>query len=204
MLDTFTWPVGPAHDDEKPVATRPPPLAPTAAYAVASTLSGAVTGLALGALAVLADDVMPTWQVALALAPVVLVASVNQARGVMWPLPERRRQVPRRWLFWPRRWVIGAAFGATIGIGWLTYLQHAAAWAAAATLLLAPSITASAACGAIYGATRAAPMVIVRFEDRYNRRRSAWHRLGRPRSFLARVLAPVSLITYTAIALITI
>jgi hypothetical protein len=143
MHHVLTWPVG-----RNEISKRKAPLAPLAAYAAASSLAAAAIGLAVGLLGVPARA-NPTLATALVVAGllVMAVAAVSETRGTMHPFAQPRRQVPRRWLLWRHRTLTGAAFGAMIGSGVLTYTEHAVAYALGVALLLSPSVSTAVVLG---------------------------------------------------------
>ncbi|MFL5780001.1 MAG: hypothetical protein ACJ760_01685 [Thermoleophilaceae bacterium] len=109
---------------------------------------------------------------------VMAVAAVSETRGTMHPFAQPRRQVPRRWLLWRHRALTGAAFGAMIGSGVLTYTEHAVAYALGVALLLSPSLATAVVLGAFYGLARSAPAVITWSCDRWGLARPGWERLA--------------------------
>jgi hypothetical protein len=136
------------------------------AYALASTVGGAFTGLLLGQLGSIGssagiDPVVRGFAVAVA-----AVAIVCEVRGSVRPLPERSSQVPRRWLLWRRPALTAAAFGLVIGSGALTRLKHAIAYALAAIVVIAPTIPLAVGIGAIYGLCRGMTLVFAWVRDR--------------------------------------
>jgi hypothetical protein len=135
--------------------------------------------------------------------PVVLVASVLQVRGRVSPLPERRAQVPTRWLQWRSRASTATAFGLVIGAGAFTRLRHATAWVLALALVAAPTIWAAVACGAIYGAVRGLPLLITWTLDVTARQRPAWERVGQAGAPLSLVLSPIALATYALLLVLS-
>jgi hypothetical protein len=174
----LTWPVGRATDSRPGGA--PPPLVPVAAYASASVLGGAATGFALAQLAVAA--------LVTAAAAVTL-----QWTGRLRPLPERRAQVPRRWLLWRRRTLAAAAFGLVIGSGALTYLRHASAYVLAALIVLAQSVEAGTVVGAVYGLCRGLTLVANWVGDRFVGTRPKWPSSGVSSRGLNRALATAAM-----------
>lgn len=146
----FAQPVGVGHDVQRP------PLAPVATYTVGLGLGGAITGLAVSALGTTMRGATGTSTLALAAAAGVIIIAglVGEWRGRVWPLPERKRQVPARWLQWQHRTATGFAFGLLLGMGVWTLLHHAAAYVAFGCLLLVSPFIGAAA-GALYGASRA-------------------------------------------------
>lgn len=130
-----------------------------AAYAGASAAGGACLGFSLTffGLIVGGASTIALWTIAAVLAVTGLAA---EAFGFAARLPQRSRQVPREWL--SRRSGVDYAlrYGAMLGGGFLTYLVVGSMYTLAAILLVAPSSTGGAALGAIYGFTRAAPLVV--------------------------------------------
>lgn len=200
MHQTFTWPVGRAAEVDARAEPAAPSL-PVVVYFMAATAGGACTGLLLATLGTASASVAGvTSGVLLALAlPVVVIAASGQWRGRVAPLPERRRQVPTRWLQWPRRTATAAAFGIMIGSGWAVYLHHAVAWALALLVALALEPVGGAAVGAAYGATRGLALTITWHCDRTGRERPDWASIGARRGRLALTLAIASATIYTAL-----
>src|SRR5919109_3403092 len=145
MALALTWPVGQEVKLEGSNIRRAP-LSPVAAYAFAAAIGGTLTGLAIGAGALLlrrsSAGVGDT--LTIAAAGVGLLAIALQWRGGLQPLPERKAQVPRRWLLWRRPAVTAAAFGLMIDAGALTHLRYASAYVLAVLVFLAPSALAAA------------------------------------------------------------
>jgi len=213
MLDALTWPVGRATHrphDHLPVgagpalSVRPAPVTPIAAYVMACIVAGAVSGVAVAATGLLTRQVtaFSAETLTMLMAPVVVLAIVAQFQGSVAPLAQVRRQVPRRWLLWRRRTATALAFGAMIGTGALTYLQHATAWVLASVLIFAPSLEAGGMIGGIYGASRAFPVLHVAVRDRLGKPRSPWHARGLPRSRLARALCPVAAVAFASVSVL--
>jgi hypothetical protein len=134
-----------------------PHLRNVAALVVGGAVGGAMTslGVAEAGLAVRALD--PNSDSAIVMG-VILSLSVFviglQLSGRIRPLPERKRQVPRRWIDWKRRWLTAYAYGFVLGTGALTYLRQASMYALGLMLFIAPNVTVAAYVGAIYGANR--------------------------------------------------
>lgn len=78
----------------------------------------------------------------------------GELTGTIAPLPERKRQVPKRWLQWRHKWLTAVAYGYVLGMGFWTLLHHAAAYAALGCLMLLSPVLAGAAAG-VYAAARA-------------------------------------------------
>jgi hypothetical protein len=132
----------------------------------ALSIGGAVGGtvmtvvLALVGLAALALDRTDDHLVVLAGAAAVgFLAVILEAGQRLDPLPQRRRQVPRRWLHWRQPWLTALGFGALLGAGAFTYLRHATMYSLALMALLAPNIPTAAVLGAVYGGNRGASVL---------------------------------------------
>lgn len=137
-------------------------LAPIAAHILAAAGGGAVIayGLATLGTALRRLDPSPHHVVYLTVfASVSLPLIVLQGRGKMGLLPERREQVPRRWLGWKRRWWTAAAYGAVLGAGFFTHVRYASMYMLALAALVAPSPKTAAILGMIYGTSRGATVL---------------------------------------------
>lgn len=191
MHEVLTWPVGRDVEDE-PDSERAP-ARPVLVYLAAAIVGGTLAASAIGGAGLAIGDTLglERTSIVLALIPLVWLSLVCQRAGRVDPLPERRAQVPTRWLQWGSRSRVAFAFGLVIGSGALTYLKHAVAWTLAAMIVLAPSMTAAMAVGAIYGAARAAPLAVTWRADLANRPRPDWRTLGAVDGALARLLVAV-------------
>ncbi|MDP2710691.1 MAG: hypothetical protein Q8O56_05695 [Solirubrobacteraceae bacterium] len=196
MNDVFTWPVGHASDGERDAWKAP--RGPVLAYCGAAVIGGALSALALFAAGTGVRETLnwSTYTLALACAPIVGIALVGQIKGVIWLLPERRAQVPTRWLQWSRPAAIATAFGAMIGSGAFTHLRHAAAWTVAVLVAAAPSLMAAVAIGLCYGLFRALPLLLTWMADARALSRPAWERIGATNAPLTLALAPIAFISY--------
>jgi hypothetical protein len=170
--DVFSRPVGRG-------AEVKPQAAPVLAYLGAATVSGLVSGTLLGALGLTVAAVAPGGRTLVAVVAVGLVSAsvLLEAAGRVRPLPQSPHQVPRRWVMWPQPAKTALAFGAIIGAGALTRLEHAVAWSVAALVLLAPSLPAAALVGALYGAARGGALFVTWVGDCLLGRRIGWERL---------------------------
>jgi hypothetical protein len=92
-----------------------------------------------------------------------LVALIFEARAKIHPLPERQRQVPRRWLTWSKRALTAAAFGVLLGAGAFTHLWHASMYLLALFVFTSPNLGAALALGALYGGNRMATVLYAWF-----------------------------------------
>lgn len=180
MNDVFAWPVG---RDETPGGRDPATrasLGPVLAYAASTTLAGAAVGLLIGFVgeafrlggAAGRDVLMVTLVVA------SVIAILAELGGSATLLPQRRRQVPRRWLLWQQRSATAASFGLMIGAGVLTPIRFASAYVLAAVVLLAPSPPLAALVGAIYGASRGSALLVTWVAGAFAHRKLPWDRLA--------------------------
>ena len=194
MTDVFTRAV--VRDSTCAVTTPPSPFWPIAALTCGSLFAGLGVGAVLGLLGAVLAPGDETMQGAtpIVLVAVGVVAVVLQWCGRVTPLPERHRQVPRRWLLWRSREATGLAYGLMLGAGVLTRLQFAAIYVLALLVLLAGSSTTGAAIGALYGGLRAAPLIATWVFDRWgpSGRRLDWEFALAVRRALDRVLAGVA------------
>ena len=152
--------------------------APLLAYAASSAAGGAVTSLLLWTVAAGLGSVATSLPVAVA-AVAIVVSAAADLTGAGARLPQRRRQVPRGWLGWPRRSVTAAAYGFVIGAGTLTFIGHGAVYGLAGVALLAPTWAACALLGAVYGFGRAVPPIVAWLQPSTIRGDAGWWRLAR-------------------------
>lgn len=136
---------------------------------------------------------------AVLLAALVVVAACLELTGRVHPLPQRQAQVPRRWLLWRSRTRFAAAYGFMVGCGVVTFLDHAAAYGAAACVLLAPSPAAAAVVGALYGAARGGTLAMSWLVARYRRREVRWEVLIERRGLVGAVLATASMVSFAIV-----
>jgi hypothetical protein len=181
----LTWPVG-----RNEMSKERAPLTPLAAYTAASIVAAAAIGLSVALLgaAARASEAL-TASLAVAGLLVMTVAVVSETRGTMRPFVQPCRQVPRRWLLWRRRTLTGAAFGAMIGSGVLTYVEHAVVYVLGIALFLSPSVATGVALGALYGLARSTPAVVTWLCDRWGVARPAWEKLAQNPPWVRHVLA---------------
>ncbi|HSK98388.1 MAG TPA: hypothetical protein VK891_17305, partial [Euzebyales bacterium] len=76
-------------------------------------------------------------------------------------LPTWHRQVDERWLTTYRGWVYGAGFGAQLGLGVVTIVASAATYAMLAAALLSASWRTGLVIGAVFGAVRSLPLLLM-------------------------------------------
>lgn len=167
------------------MTTGPQPVpraVPVIAYLAASTVGGIVAALGLNVVGLtLANLAPPGSRIALAAAAgaIGVIALGCEAVGRIAPLPERQKQVPKRWLFWRSRATLAVAYGLMVGAGGLTFLRHAALYVVAVLVLIAPTLATGVAIGATYGATRGATVLVTWIADRRERARPDWLILDR-------------------------
>lgn len=144
-----------------------------APYLIAAGAGGSVSAVAVYALGLGARSLDPTPRTLILKSLILVLALVaidRQRRGLISPLPERRRQVPRRWLRWKWRWLTAVGYGFVLGNAAFTHLRYAAIYSLALLIMLAPTITAALAAGGLYGLARGGALL------------RTWHlrRQGRP------------------------
>jgi hypothetical protein len=136
----------------------------TTAYALGCALGGATTGAVLGAVgaagAAVGGAALPAPTVLVLAGLVCLAAAVTDL--VPGTLPVGRRQVDERWLGHYRGWVYGAGFGYQLGLGVVTIVTSASTFAVLALALLTQSVGAGLLVGAVFGAARALPALLLR------------------------------------------
>jgi len=130
------------------------------AYVVTSVMGGAVMGLAWGALGdVTLSDWTPgahrDWPVLL-VGVLAVVAGLSDLRGRP---PSVHRQVDETWLTSYRDWVHGAGFGFQLGLGAVTIVTSASLYLTWLLELVVARPVTSAVIGAVFGLTRALPLL---------------------------------------------
>jgi hypothetical protein len=146
-------------------------------------LGSVVGGLALGGLAGLVGQVVPTavrtsrWSLGV-LAVLFLVGLVLDLRGTP-SVPSWRRQVDEQWLTAYRGWVYGLGFGAQLGFGLVTIITSTSTYAVVLLAALSGQVGAGLAIGGTFGLVRALPsLLMVRVRDR-NQLRGVFDRIER-------------------------
>ena len=137
-----------------------------AAYVVGCLLGGATTGLVLGAAGALLP-VLPALVVGGLVCLAAAAADLAPGR-----VPGGRRQVDEDWLARYRGWVYGAGFGYQLGLGVVTVVTSAATYAVLALALLTQSPTAGLLVGAVFGAARSLPALLLHRVDSHGDIRS--------------------------------
>src|SRR3954463_1901905 len=152
------------------------------AFVIASTLGGAVTGLAAGALgSLLLGDV--SWDGRIGFVAALL--TLGLVLDLVGKVPGPRRQVDESWLDRYRGWGYGAGFGSQLGAGVVTIVTNSAVYVTIGAALATASPVAGLALGAVAGLLRGAtilagaplrtPAQLVRFHARM----AAWREPAR-------------------------
>lgn len=177
MNDVFSWSVGCAAEEES--RSDRAPFAPVLAYAVSAALAGAVTGGLVAAFgsALVALDV-PRVAIVIGAATLTCAAILLQIAGRVSPLPERRAQVPRYWLLSRRSEATAAAFGAMVGSGVLTYMEHSVMYVLGSVLTVVGRPELGLIAGAMYGGGRGFALVLTWTVDRVGLSRPDWDALA--------------------------
>src|SRR4051812_9030619 len=125
------------------------------AYVVASVAGGAVMGALLGAVGEIAHAGHADWLLAVG----GVAALVAAALDLSGRLPTLRRQVDETWMTRYRDWVYGAGFGLQLGLGAVTIVTSASLYLVWLVELLLAAPPLSAAVGAMFGLSRALPLL---------------------------------------------
>ena len=149
MLETFTPAV---------CGSRKRQIVAQALFTVAAVAAAAALGLALG----LAGSLLWARHAVLAAAALALVAAAREAGLVRFPLPQARRQVPERWRFELPLPAWATGYGAGLGAGLFTFQPVSTFWVACAGALAIARPLPAAACLSLYGAGRAAMVMLPR------------------------------------------
>lgn len=134
-------------------------------YVLGSLAGGGLAGGALGAVGALALGWTATSARLVALAALAAAGLAVDLGRLPGSLPTWRRQVDERWLSIYRGWVYGVGFGFQLGLGVVTIVPASITY----VVLGAAALTADAAHGAViglvFGAARAAPLLVTRRAD---------------------------------------
>src|SRR3954454_2664819 len=152
------------------------------AFVIASTLGGAASGAAAGALGWLVlRDV--SWNGRIGFVAALLVAGL--ALDLLGKVPGPRRQVDESWLDRYRGWVYGVGFGFQLGAGVVTIVTNSAVWVALGAAMATATPALGAAVGAATGLLRGATILSgarLRTPDelmRFHSRMAAWREPAR-------------------------
>ena len=129
------------------------------AYVVASTVAAAALGALLGGVGGLLPLGAGTTAVLVVVLAALALAFDLRLGGLR--LPTVHRQVDEDWLGRYRGWVVGAGFGAQLGLGVVTIVNTAAVYLALALALLTGSAAAGALIGTTFGLVRALLILVV-------------------------------------------
>ena len=121
-------------------------------FALSAALGGITLGLLLAGVTVTMSQTPALLRVGLS-AAVAFLAVGFQAAGIMGVFPQREAQVPRRWLLYGETRAAGA-FGFILGLGVLTRLKYASAYAVLAAVVVLGKPGVAIAGGAMFGLTR--------------------------------------------------
>ncbi len=155
------------------------------AYVVGSTLAASLLGALLGGVGtVLPLSPTPTAALVLVLAAAALAFDLGLG-GLR--LPTVHRQVDKDWLGRYRGWVVGAGFGAQLGLGVVTIVNTAAVYLMLALALLTGSTAAGATVGATFGLVRALVILVVARVRRPDQLRLALRRVNAWRPLSERI-----------------
>ena len=145
------------------------------AYLLASTAAAAVLGGVLGGV----GDLLPLdpGSTAFSLVALAAMALAFDLRVGGLRLPTVHRQVDKDWLGRYRGWVVGAGFGAQLGLGVVTIVSTAAVYLTLALALLTGSATAGVAVGATFGIVRSMVILVVARVQRPDQLRRALRRV---------------------------
>lgn len=131
------------------------------AYAVGSVAGGATTGALFGAAGLFVEPLVEPavgWLIVAGL----VIAALFEMGWMPFALPTNARQVNEDWLDEYRGWVVGVGFGYQLGAAFFTIVTSASVYLTFLTALLTGSIWGGVAIGAVFGAARALPLLVVR------------------------------------------
>jgi sulfite exporter TauE/SafE len=123
----------------------------TTFYVAGSVAGGAALGATVGALGYSLGLSLSPWMVA---AACVIAVALD-----LTAVPSLHRQVNEDWLRRYRGWVYGVGFGFQLGLGVVTIVTTAAVYAMVALAALSGSIAGGAVVGAVFGLSRALPVL---------------------------------------------
>ena len=136
-------------------------------FTVASTMTGALVGTALGWAGSLLLGSVEAIALLLGTAILALIAGGLDLARVKPPGPER--QVNEAWIGHYRGWVYGGAFGAELGLGVMTFVVTWGMYATYGAQLLSASPWRGAAVGGVFGFGRSLALLLARRIDRPSR-----------------------------------
>jgi hypothetical protein len=132
------------------------------AYLTGSVAGGALLGGAAGGAGALARELL-SWSDRATGGAVVVVCAVALLLDLgigRLRLPTVRRQVNEDWLTEYREWVYGGGFGFQLGLGVVTIVTTATVYVTFGLAFLTASLPAGLVVGAVFGLTRASPLVL--------------------------------------------
>ncbi len=144
-------------------------------YLSGSLLGGLTTGASLGWIGAALLSGLSAQAVAAIGLTVAVTGLAFDAGGVR--LPTWHRQVNEDWLTTYRGWVYGAGFGFQLGMGLVTIVTSAAVYLTFALAFLAGSWQLGAVFGAVFGLTRALPILVASHATTVERLRGLHRRM---------------------------
>lgn len=159
-----------------------------AAYLSGSVIGGALVGLILGLFGLALPDGGILRPIA---AGLLLGAGVADALRMR--MPGVHRQVNENWLSKYRGWVYGWGFGFQLGMGVATIVTTALVYSMMAMLVLFGDPLMGLSVGAVFGLTRAFPLILARRASTFDRLAKVMARLEKVRPWARRVPAVVQL-----------
>ena len=143
-----------------------------AAYVLGSIIGGALVGSMLG----LIGSAVPGSGMLRPIAAGVLILG-GAADSLRMAIPGVHRQVDENWLTKYRGWVYGWGFGFQLGMGIATIVPTALVYSMMALLLLYGDPFIGLALGAMFGFSRAFPLLLVRSASNFDRLAAVMARL---------------------------
>src|SRR4051794_32043273 len=123
----------------------------TTAYFAGSAVGGALLGAVAGMTGSLLRLSLSPWAVAAVCVMIVALDLIG--------VPSWHRQVNEDWLHRYRGWVYGGGFGFQLGLGVVTIVTTAAVYGVAVLAAMSGSWAAGALIGALFGVSRAIPLL---------------------------------------------
>ncbi len=148
MNRVFAWPVGQTGERRRTLET--------VLLSIGATAGGLMGGVATALVAYgIRSAPLPARYVALTAGVLVIIGAVQELRGRFRPFPQLARQVNRYRLRGSNA-VVALAFGIELGIGYLTYVKHAAIGAFVVLALVVGTPQSIVLAGLAFGLARSA------------------------------------------------
>ena len=161
------------------------------------TTASVVGGLSTAALLAAVGHQLPIPHPRLWAAAACVLAALLDLLG---RVPTGHRQVDEDWLTRYRRWVYATGFGWQLGTGVTTVVTSAATYAWLVLLVLQERVVAGLAVGAVFGAVRALPLVLLRAGTPDDLRRAAASLDRRARAAARATVAVLAVTTVVLVA----